>query len=54
MENQRNDILNSNQQDKEKVLEELDEMISESKDKIDYERTILKELVTKLRVMTKK
>ena len=32
----------------EKILEELDEMISENKDKIDYERTILKEMVDKI------
>ena len=54
MEKQRNDILSSDQPDKEKVLEELDEMISESKDKIDYERTILKELVDKIESNDKK
>ena len=54
MENERKKILKTDSEDKEKILEELEEMISESKDKIDYERTILKEMVDKIERNDKK
>ena len=54
MENERKKILKTDSEDKEKILEELEEMISESKDKIDYERTILKEMVDKMERNDKK